>query len=51
MNNKVATLIRIDEDIFDKIKELAESQKRSFNKQIEFILEKYIEEMEKESKD
>lgn len=49
MDNKVATLIRIEEDIYEKIKDIAQEQNRSFNKQIEYILKKYIEELEKES--
>ena len=48
MDNKVATLIRIEEEIFEKIKEIALEQNRSFNKQIEYILKKYIEENEKD---
>ena len=48
MDNKVATLIRTEEEIFEKIKEIALEQNRSFNKQIEYILKKYIEENEKD---
>ncbi len=47
MESKVATLIRIDEEIFEDIKTIADEQNRSFNKQIEYILKKYIEEYNK----
>lgn len=40
--NNYTTLIRIDKNLYEKIKELAEQQKRSINKQIEFILQNYI---------
>ena len=43
MENKVATLIRIDEEIFEEIKEIAMEENRSFNKQVEFILKNFIE--------
>lgn len=42
MDNKIATLIRINEELYDQIKEVAEEEKRSINKQIEYILEEYI---------
>lgn len=47
MESKVATLIRIDEEIYEDIKEIAEEENRSFNKMVEYILKKYIEEKEK----
>ncbi|MBQ8902322.1 MAG: hypothetical protein IJY87_04575 [Bacilli bacterium] len=50
MDNKVATLIRIDEEIFEEIKLIASDENRSFNKQIEYILRKFIEEQKKEDK-
>ena len=43
MENKVATLIRIEEEIYEDIKEIASDENRSFNKQVEFILKNYIE--------
>ena len=49
MNNKIATLIRIDEELYEDIKYLAEKESRSINKEIEYILKKYVE--EKESKE
>lgn len=48
MENKIATLIRIDELLYEEIKILAEKNKRSINKQIEYILEKYVDEQKKE---
>lgn len=50
MDNKIATLIRIEEDIFEEIKLIASEENRSFNKQIEYILKKFIEEQQ-EKKD
>lgn len=40
---QTTTLIRIDEVLYEKIKEVAEQQKRSINKQIIFILQNYID--------
>jgi hypothetical protein len=39
--------LRVDEELLEKIKDIAKSNKRSTNKEIEFILEKYIKENEK----
>lgn len=36
--------LRVSEDIMEAIKEIAIKNKRSINKEIEFALEKYIEE-------
>jgi len=47
MENKIATLIRIEEEIYEEIKVIAEEENRSFNKQIEYILKKFIEENDK----
>ncbi len=47
MDNKVATLIRIDEELKESIEYFAEKEKRSFNKMVEYILQKYVEEQEK----
>ena len=47
MDNKVATLIRIDEELKESIEYFAEKEKRSFNKMGEYILQKYVEEQEK----
>ena len=45
---KTSTLIRIDEEIYEELKVIAEEQNRSLNKQIEFVLKKFIDEYEKE---
>lgn len=51
MDNKIATLIRIDEELYEDIKYLAEKYNRSINKQIEYILKDFVEkEQEKEKK-
>ena len=44
--NKVATLIRIDEELLKDIKFYAIKYNRSINKQIEYILKKYVEDEE-----
>ncbi len=46
MENKVATLIRIDEKLYEEIKYYAIKENRSINKQIEYILKRYIEDQE-----
>lgn len=45
--NKVATSIRLEEHLLEKIKNIAAIEHRSFNSQIEFIVEQYVEEFEK----
>lgn len=47
MENKIATLIRIDEELYEEIKFLADKYNRSINKQIEYILKTFIENEEK----
>jgi len=41
--------LRIPDDLLDKIKKLAVKNKRSTNKQVEFMLEKYMEQWETEN--
>ena len=41
--------VPVPEELLDKIKRLAGMNKRSANKQVEFILEKYVEEWEGEN--
>ena len=41
--------LRISETLLDKIKYIAEENKRSANKEIEFILEKYVKKYEAEN--
>lgn len=43
-------LLRIDDELYEKIKKIADKQERSVNAQILFILKKYIEEQKKEDK-
>ena len=47
MENKIATLIRIDEELYKDIKYYAIKENRSINKEIEYILKLYIEEQER----
>lgn len=47
MENKIATLIRINEELYEEIKFLADKYNRSINKQIEYILKTFIENEEK----
>lgn len=44
----ISSNIRVPEEIWEKIKKIAETEKRSINSQIVYIMEKYIEEKEKE---
>jgi len=37
--NKVATQIRLDEELYEKLKEIAEKEKRSLNSQMEYFLQ------------
>lgn len=41
--------VRIPEELLHKLKQLAEMNKRSANKQVEYILEKYVTEWESEN--
>ena len=41
--------LRISEELLDKIKYIAEENKRSANKEIEFVLEQYVKKYEKEN--
>jgi len=43
----ITSQIRIPEDIWEKIKEIAQTEERSMNAQIIYILKKFIEEQEK----
>jgi hypothetical protein len=43
MSDQKRFTLRIDTDIFNKIKSLADSNKRSVAKEIEYILEKYVD--------
>ena len=41
--------LRVSEELLDKIKYIAEENKRSTNKEIEYILEMYVKTYEKEN--
>lgn len=38
--------LRVSEDLLDKISQIAEIHKRSINKEIEYVLEEYIKEID-----
>lgn len=40
--------LRINEELMNKLNKIAEEEHRTKNKQIEYILEKYVEEYEKQ---
>lgn len=46
-NKRVFTL-RLEEDNFEKIKHIADKNKRSIAKQIEYLIEQHINEYERE---
>ena len=45
----MATTLRIDEELYEKIVKLANMEERSINSQMLYIFKKYIEEYEKEN--
>ncbi len=47
-NNYTPYSLRISEDLHAKLRFIADKHKRSENKEIEFVLERYVEEFEKE---
>lgn len=46
--DKKPTMLRLPQDIFDKIRELAQIERRSMNMEIEHALQVYISAYEKE---
>lgn len=46
---KLASQIRLEEEIFLKVKTIAEKEKRSLNGQLEYFLEKCVEQYEKDN--
>lgn len=44
-------LLRIEEDLYEEIKKVADSQERSVNAQILYILKKYLEGLTNEKND
>lgn len=53
MNNIIPTTIRIEEETKKAIEDIAKVEQRSFNKMVEYILQKFIYEymQEQEKKD
>lgn len=45
---KIQTGLRLDEDLYAKVKELAEIEGRSLNNLVEFIVKTYITEYERD---
>lgn len=43
----ITSNIRVPEDIWEKIKEIADKEERSMNAQLIYILKKFVEEQEK----
>ncbi len=42
-------IMRIDNDIFNKLKQVSKNESRSINKQLEFIVKEYLSKYEKEN--
>ncbi len=49
MNSRKTFTLRLDEKMLDKLHFVSEKNKRSVNNQIEFLLEQFIEDFEKEN--
>lgn len=49
MKNIVYCNIRVEEEAWEKIRIIAKNNKRSINKEIEYLIDKRIEEHEKEN--
>lgn len=47
--DKIQTGLRLDADILSKVKVIAKRNKRSLNSQIEFVVQEYVREYEKEN--
>lgn len=47
MKNVLSFTLRIEEELMEKLRELAEKENRSANSQINYLIKKYIEENEK----
>lgn len=50
MESKISSNIRVDETSWEKLKEIAKINKRSINKEIEYLIDKRIEEYEEKLK-
>lgn len=49
MKNIVYSNVRVEEESWDKLREIAKTNKRSINKEIEYLIDKCILEFEKEN--
>ena len=49
MGEKISLNIRLNDDFHAKIKHIAETEYRSLNNQIEYIIQRYIKEYEKDN--
>ena len=49
INSVISSNIRVNEIAWEKLKEIAKKNKRSLNKEIEYLIDKAIEEYEKEN--
>ena len=47
--NKIQTGLRLDEQLYEKIREVAVKEKRSLNNLIEYVLQKYVQEYEQQN--
>lgn len=47
----ISSNIRVPEDLWNELKEIANKEERSINSQLVYIIKKYIEEKKKEQKD
>jgi hypothetical protein len=50
-SDKIQFTLRLDSNIYNKIKSISEVERRSLNSQIEYLLEKCIQEYDKSMKD
>lgn len=48
---KVYTQVRIEEMLYERLKKIAEAEKRSINAQIEYFVQKCVEQYEDEHKE
>ena len=49
MSSKIASQIRLDETLYEKLKAIAEKEMRSMNSQMEYLLLKGVEQYEREN--
>lgn len=47
--NRIQTVLRLDEEVYEKIRILAARDRRSINNMIEGILQQYVEKYEQET--